>query len=179
MRTRPSWQRAGVSALVCALFGACSAFATDSESDKLTLILEELRQLRRSVELTALLQVKVQVAAERLKLREPQARALAEQAAHAEDAQTATAVELERTQAEIAGLDERLAQETRTDTQGEIAAQRRALTDTLARMSKQQEEARQRAEVLRASLTAERGELERLSQTLGEIEQSLERHVLS
>jgi len=46
--------------------------------DTLNLILEELRQLRRSVELTALVQVKVQVAAERIKLREPQVRALAD-----------------------------------------------------------------------------------------------------
>ena len=177
MRTPLSLRCAGAPALLLALVSASSAFAAELAPDTLTLILQELRQLRRSVELTALLQVKVQVAAERLKLREPQVRALAERAAHAEEAQTASTVEIERTQAELAKVEERMGQETAAEVQPELAAKRRALADTLGHMSRQQEEAHRRAEALAASLAAERGELERLSEALGELERSLERHV--
>lgn len=179
MRTRPSFRSVGASALLLAWAGASSVFAADAVPDTQTLILQELRQLRRSVELTALLQMKVQVAAERMRLREPQVRAVAEQAAHVEQAQTASAVELERTQAELAKLDERIVQETAPEAQRELSAQRRALVDALGRMSKQEQEAERLAAALSASLTAERGELERLSETLGELERSLERHVRS
>lgn len=143
----------------------------------MTLILEELRQLRHSVELTALLQVKTQVAAERLKLLEPQVRALAEQAGHVEQAQAASAVEIERTQAELAKVEEQIGQETAPEAQRELSAQRRALLDAIGLMSRQEEEARRRAEAITVRLATERTELERLSEVLGELERSLERHV--
>ena len=144
MRTRPFLRSAGALVLPVVLASGSSSLAAPpagpAPPDTLNLILEELRQLRRSVELTALVQVKVQVAAERIKLREPQVRALAEQAGHVEQAQTATAVEMERTQAELAKVEEKIGQETAPEAQRELGAQRRALLETIGLMSRQEEE---------------------------------------
>src|SRR6185436_6607468 len=88
-----------------------------------------------------------------------------------------TAVEMERTQAELARVEEKIGQETAPETQRELSAQRTALLDTSRRMSRQEEEARRRAESITASLATERAELERLLDILGELERSLERQV--
>ena len=147
------------------------------ETDTLKLILQELRELRRSVELTALVQLKAQVAAERMKLREPLVHTLTEQVGHAEQAQAAAVAELEHGQADMARLEEKLGQETVPEAQRELGAQRRALLDAIGFMSRQEEEARRQAQAIRASLATERSELERLSDELGRLERSLERHV--
>ena len=151
--------------------------AADTQADTLTLILEELRQLRRSQELTALLQVKVQVAAERLRVREPHVRALAEQAGQAELRQTANAVDVERARAELARIDDKIAQEATPENRSELLAQRAALAETIGQMSAQDEDNQRRAASITESLAAGRAELDRQLEVLADLERTLERHV--
>jgi chromosome segregation ATPase len=146
-------------------------------ADTLKLILEEVRQLRRTVELTALLQLKVQVAGERLRVREPQVRALAEQASQLEQQLSANAADLERTRAELARVEEKLGQETAPDLRRELAAQRGALVEAIGQMSAQDEENQRRVAAVRESLATERAELDRLLDVLADLERALERQV--
>jgi hypothetical protein len=129
------------------------------------------------MELTALLQVKVQVAAERMKVRQPLVRSLAEQAGHLEQALAASAVDIERTRTELGQVDEKMGQEASPEARRELLAQRTALAEAIGHLSAQEEENRRRASVVADDLAAERAELSRLSETLGELERSLERHV--
>lgn len=173
--------RVGGAPLLLLLLAAGSvsraAEVPEPRADTLNLILAELRQLRRSVELTALLQVKVQVAAERLRVREPQLRALTDQAGHLERALAANAVDLERSRAELTQVEEKIAQETTPEARRELVAQRSALLEAIGQMSGQEEENQRRAAAVDDSLAAERAELNRLSDVLAELERSLERHV--
>src|SRR5262245_35489015 len=151
--------------------------AAGPRADALDLILEELRQLRRTVELTALLQVKVQVAAERLRVREPRVKALSDQAAQIEQLAMASAVDGERARAELAQVEEKIAQETAPDARRELVAQRRALADTIGHLSAQDEENQRQAAAVAESLAAERAEVDRLLEVLAGLEKTLERHV--
>src|SRR5262245_58203637 len=166
-----------VPALLPARTARAAGQAGEPRADTLDLILDELRQLRRSVELTALLQVKVQVAAERLRAREPRVKALTEQAAQIDQRLTANAVDAERVRAELAQIDEKIAQETSPETRRELAAQRTALADPIGQMSVQDEENQRRAAAVAESLAAERAEVDRMLEVLAGLERTLERHV--
>jgi chromosome segregation ATPase len=179
MRTRRLPTRLGPLCLLLLAAGSPgrAADVPEPRGDTLTQILGELRQLRRSLELTALLQLKVQVAAERLKVREPEVRALTEQAGHLERALAASAVDIERMRGELAQVEERIGQETSPEARRELGAQRTALAQSIGQMSAQEEENRRQAAAVGESLAAQRAEMDRMAEALSELERSLERHV--
>jgi hypothetical protein len=119
--------------------------ASGPSSDTLSLLLQEVRQLRQVVEQTTLLQVKVQITLQRLTLQEQQVRLLADQAAQLESGAASTAAELERVRAELLEVEERLPREPDPNTRRGLADQRSALREAIERETQQEQDVRRRS----------------------------------
>jgi chromosome segregation ATPase len=179
-----SVQRSMTGACCAVLLGAAAAAgqttpagappASGPSSDTLSLLLQEVRQLRQVVEQTTLLQVKVQITLQRLTLQEQQVRLLADQAAQLESGAANTAAELERVRTELLEVEERLPREQDANNRRGLADQRTALREAIERETQQDQDLRRRSAEVGQALGTERSRLDELHRALDGLERLVE-----
>ena len=156
--------------LACAGVGRAAVPAA-SEAETLTLLLEEVRGLRRSVEELGRANVRLQVTLQRLGTQQQQVRTLTEQGADLEAAISGSVGDLERAKVQLAELQDRMEQETDPEQRRALAQERRSVREMIERQTAQEQDLRRRAADVAQSLATETGKLNELTDELAEMEQ--------
>jgi chromosome segregation ATPase len=148
--------------------------AAAPQADTLAALLAEVRQLRLALERSALLGVRMQLAAQRLSLQEQRVQQLAAQASAAQAQAARAAAELVQIAQHVERLEEAATQETDAQQRKNLSNEHSALKARLEQQTLAEQELRRRESELLHALQPEKARLDELSGKLDEFEREVD-----